>query len=72
MDKPCNICDQKNGHLPHCTYEALHVILDCMSGDDGGVSFVLLQNFLAKCAKDGKDIPFLKQTANLISALRLR
>lgn len=61
----CNICEA-SPCLPLCLAPELQVILDCMTGADGGVSYANLRAFLGLCAKQGNDVPFMRNTADLI------
>lgn len=49
--------------------EDVATLLDCFTGADGGVAFVILCRFLNTCVDQGNDVPFLRQTAKLIRKL---
>lgn len=65
----CTVCEAKTGHLPKCVAQDLQTILDCMSGADGGVSYVVLRSFLGECAKQDNDAIMVRKLAALIRHL---
>jgi hypothetical protein len=52
--------------------EDLTELVGVFSGEDGGVTFVLVRQFVELCEAEGRDLPFLRQMARMCRILRLR
>ena len=52
--------------------ESLQIILDCFSGTDGGVQFVLLKSALERCEERGKpaDLQVLDIVSNMARLIK--
>ena len=55
--------------IPESFKADVDTILDCFTGADGGLSFVMLGMFLRDCEQQGVDVVCVRQFARLIRVL---